>query len=115
MSPATEPDRVVLLLVDDDELVLESLSLSLTDAGFAAVTAPSGSAAIELVRQLGFEVVVCDRDGVGGLAAQLGSGFNLAIQLIGETQSLLESSQESMHGLSVLVEPHLPRNHIVSQ
>ena len=49
-----------VLLVDDDDLVLQSLSLSLEDAEFAVATATSGQEAIALCRDQPFEVVVCD-------------------------------------------------------
>ena len=49
-----------VLLVDDDPIVLESLSLSLGDEGYTVTTATSGQQAIELCRQQDFEAVVCD-------------------------------------------------------
>ncbi len=49
-----------LLLVDDDALVLQSLSLSLEDEDYIVATAASGKEAIALCREQAFEVVVCD-------------------------------------------------------
>ena len=49
-----------ILLVDDDELVLASLSLALEDAGFSVTTADNGKAAVQLCTTQVFQVVVCD-------------------------------------------------------
>ncbi len=49
-----------ILLVDDDDLVLASLSLALEDAGFAVTTADNGNTAVELCTTQVFHVVVCD-------------------------------------------------------
>jgi hypothetical protein len=45
----TQDSRGKILLVDDDDLVLSALSLSLDDAGFAVVTASNGALAVERV------------------------------------------------------------------
>jgi|GEM_PF-5726984 CheY-like chemotaxis protein len=45
-----------LLLVDDDTLVLQSLSLSLEDEGYSVATAASGKEAIALCHEQTFEV-----------------------------------------------------------
>ena len=53
-------DNGQILLVDDDTLVLQSLSLSLEDEDYAVTTAASGKEAVEHCREHPFEVVVCD-------------------------------------------------------
>lgn len=66
----TEPSRGRILLVDDDDLVLSSLTLSLEDAGYLVVTANSGAFVAERAEAEVFDVVVCDirMPGMGGIA-----------------------------------------------
>ena len=66
----TQDSRGKILLVDDDDLVLSALSLSLEDAGFAVVTANNGTLAVERVEAEPFDVVVCDirMSGMDGIA-----------------------------------------------
>lgn len=66
----SQDSRGKILLVDDDELVLASLSLSLEDAGFHVVTANSGVFAVECVEVDRYDVVVCDirMPGMDGIA-----------------------------------------------
>jgi DNA-binding NarL/FixJ family response regulator len=64
-----------VLLVDDDPLVLESLSLVLQGAEYAVTTALSGQEAIALCQQQAFEVVVCDIR-MPGCGARPWSGTN---------------------------------------
>ena len=52
--------RGAVLLVDDDTLVLQSLSLCLEDQGYTVTPATSGQQAVELCQTHSFEVVVCD-------------------------------------------------------
>ena len=52
--------RGSILLIDDDALVLQSLSLSLEDEDYAVTTACGGKEAIALCKEQRFEVVVCD-------------------------------------------------------
>jgi two-component SAPR family response regulator len=58
-----------VLVVDDDELVLESLELEAVDAGFRVACAVSGPQALELARVNHFDAVVCDirMPGMNGL------------------------------------------------
>ena len=53
-------DNGAVLLVDDDDLILQSLSLTLEDAGYAVTTADGGHKAVAICRTETFEVVVCD-------------------------------------------------------
>lgn len=50
-----------VLLVEDDEVVSAALQLFLRDAGFEVVSAASGAAALEAVRQQAPDVVIMDR------------------------------------------------------
>jgi CheY-like chemotaxis protein len=55
----TDVSRGSILLVDDDDLVLRSLSMALGDAGFNVTTADNGRFAVELCEGEVFDVV-CD-------------------------------------------------------
>ncbi len=48
-TTADSPDALRILLVDDDELFRESLSMNLADAGFAVSEAETGAAALALL------------------------------------------------------------------
>ena len=60
-----------ILIADDDELVLESLSDSLMYAGYKTTTADSVSGALDLLEKQNFDVVVTD------LRLGLDSGFDI--------------------------------------
>ncbi|MBI3927961.1 MAG: response regulator [Armatimonadetes bacterium] len=49
-----------ILIIDDDDLVRQSLSLLLSREGFVVHSAAGGREALELARQQAFTVVVCD-------------------------------------------------------
>ena len=53
-------DMGAILLIDDDDLVLQSLSLTLDDSGYTVTTANSGQKAVAICRTESFEVVICD-------------------------------------------------------
>jgi EAL domain-containing protein (putative c-di-GMP-specific phosphodiesterase class I) len=55
----SEPARV--LLVDDDAELLELLAAVLRRAGYRVVAADTAEAALALVRDLGFDLAICDR------------------------------------------------------
>ncbi len=60
-----------ILIVDDDDLALESLSDCLLDAGYITSTADSVSRAMDLLESNSFDVVVTD------LRLGLDSGFDI--------------------------------------
>ena len=53
-------DMGAILLIDDDDLVLQRLSLTLDDSGYTVTTANSGQKAVAICRTESFEVVICD-------------------------------------------------------
>ncbi len=55
---STEPAR--LLVVDDEPIALRNLERVLAKDGYAVATAPSGQAAVRLLRLRGFDVVLTD-------------------------------------------------------
>ena len=54
------PAMLEILLVDDDELVRQSLSLLLTHEGFRVKDAGGGEEALEMARRQGFDLVISD-------------------------------------------------------
>jgi DNA-binding NtrC family response regulator len=57
---STHPDHPRLLLVDDDELVLSTLTLVLARNGFAVVPACGVNQALRLITQQPFDVLLSD-------------------------------------------------------
>jgi two-component system, NtrC family, response regulator AtoC len=60
-----------ILLVDDDKIILDSLSRSLKKAGYAVTSLGSGDAAISCSKENMFDCVIMDIDlpGIDGLTA----------------------------------------------
>jgi class 3 adenylate cyclase/tRNA A-37 threonylcarbamoyl transferase component Bud32 len=52
--------RKKILLIDDDESILLAVSRVLTVSGFEAVTAPGGTAGLEMIHSVQPDAVVCD-------------------------------------------------------
>jgi CheY-like chemotaxis protein len=48
------------LVVDDDEVVVQFLKISLARLGYEVTTAADGMAALEMCQQKAFDVVLCD-------------------------------------------------------
>lgn len=65
------PEKKYVLLVDDEEEVTALLQRRLQKRGFDCLFANSGEAALELVRQHSFDVLIMDvkMPGMGGLVA----------------------------------------------
>lgn len=60
--------RPRICLIDDDILVLDALSLGLSDCGFNVVTAPGAAAGLDIVTREGADLIVTDINmpGTGG-------------------------------------------------
>jgi EAL domain-containing protein (putative c-di-GMP-specific phosphodiesterase class I) len=69
-SAGADPDAPRVLIVDDDAQLLALLVEVLRKAGYRVVAAESGESAMALVRELGFDLAVCDRQlpGMDGIA-----------------------------------------------
>ncbi len=67
-----------VLLVDDEEIILESISQELIDEGFEVATAISGEEAISKISNSNFDLVLTDliMPGVGGLQVLEGARKN---------------------------------------
>ena len=71
-----ESRRPLLLLVDDEEIIVETLSAILTRAGFAVLTACNGYAALELARLAPPDLLISD------VAMPGMDGITLAISVV---------------------------------
>ena len=69
-GPNQDTRQLKILLVDDDRQFIETLAKRLKSRGMQATTALSGDAAIELLREQDFDVVILDvvMPGKGGIA-----------------------------------------------
>ncbi len=60
MTNAAGSSKPKALAVEDDETMLDFLSMALTKMGFDVTTAPDGMAALNLCGEHVFDLVVCD-------------------------------------------------------
>src|SRR3954462_5161311 len=70
-----EPPRPLVLVVDDEPLILETLRVILDGNGFAVMTAEDGLAALEIARVMPPDVLISD------VAMPGMNGFDLAIEV----------------------------------
>jgi DNA-binding response OmpR family regulator len=73
----TDSQRILplVLVVDDEPLIAETLAAILNNSGFAALTAPDAFAALEMVRLIPPEILISD------VAMPGMNGFELAIEV----------------------------------
>jgi CheY-like chemotaxis protein len=115
-SLASEARRVVLV-VDDERIIADTLSVILSRSGFAVMTAYNGESALDLAATIPPELLISD--------VMLGPGIDgteLAIALVNAqpdcrvllfsghaaTQDLLKRSRESGHHFALLAKPVHP-------
>jgi CheY-like chemotaxis protein len=117
-TDALQNDPPLVLVVDDEPLITETLAAILSHSGYAAVTAPDGLAALEIVRLMPPQMLITD------VAMPGMNGFDLAIEvkrMVPECQILLFSGQASTselaaeysasgHEFATLVKPVHPRD-----
>ena len=97
-ASASEAERFLplVLVVDDEPLIAETLAAILNGNGLAAMTAPDGLAALEIARLIPPEVLIADV-AMPGL-----NGFDLAIEVnrtIPDCEIVLFSGQATTGGL----------------
>lgn len=97
MARGTE-SRGVVLVLDDDPIVGELLSVVLAQAGFEALTPPDWASALELVTQRSVVAAVCD--------LQLGDSNGVEV---------LESLRQAAPGLRAVVMSGHPAWHVRSE
>ena len=102
---STEPLLPLVLVVDDEPLIVETLAAILNGSGLAALTAPDGLAALEIARLMPPEMLITD------VAMPGMNGFDLAIEvtrIVPDCDIILFSGQAST---SDLVEMHRRTGH----
>jgi DNA-binding response OmpR family regulator len=109
--------RRVVLVVDDERIIADTLSVILTKSGFAVMTAYDGESALDLASMVPPELLLSD--------VMLGPGIDgteLAITLVASqpeckvllfsghaaTQDLLQKSRDSGHEFALLTKPLHP-------
>jgi CheY-like chemotaxis protein len=96
LAPDTDPLRPVVLVVDDESIIADTIVAILNYSGFAASAAYDGETALQMARLVPPELLISD------VAMPGMSGIELAISMtkaIPDCQTLLFSGQEVTHDL----------------
>jgi DNA-binding response OmpR family regulator len=109
-------DRPVILIVDDERVIADTLAIVLSRSGFATFTAYNGSSALELARIVGPQLLISDvvMPGMTGveLAIALGEFVpDCKILLFSgqaATADLLREARELGHDFTTLTKPVHP-------
>ena len=75
--PAVEKQQRVVLVVDDERIIADTLSVILTRSGFCVLTAYDGSSALELARGVAPDLLLSDVMMGPGM-----DGTQLAIEMV---------------------------------
>lgn len=67
--------QALILLVDDDRLILHTLSAGLRDAGYRTLLADSGEAAVEIAKHQAIDLAIIDARMLGMSGTQLAAYF----------------------------------------
>lgn len=102
-SPSREPIRV--LIVDDEQEYLASLSRALGRRGFAVTAVDNGAAAIEIHARSAFDVIVVDLrmpvlDGIATLTAIRGRDLRTPVLLLSGQADLASAATALRHGVT---------------
>jgi CheY-like chemotaxis protein len=115
--PATEKLRPMVLVVDDERIIADTLSVILTRSGFSVMTAYDGESALELAAAITPDLLLSDVMMGPGI-----DGTELAIQIVGihpdckvllfsghaATVDLLATARMSGHEFALLTKPIHP-------
>ena len=112
--PANEPP--VVLIVDDEKVIADTLSIILTHAGFITMTAYDGANALRMANSVAPALLISDvvMPGISGveLAIMLTQSLpNLKVLLFSgqaSTVDLLEKARRSGHNFTALTKPIHP-------
>jgi len=108
-SPTPPSARPRILLVDDDEMVLEALSLILTHNGFAVSSAANVNQAIALIASRTFDVLVSDLhmpeygDGLTVVSAMRHASPNAVTVIFSAFPEMKRAAQEILKQTDVVV------------
>jgi DNA-binding response OmpR family regulator len=115
-EPAAHPNPPVVLIVDDERLIADTLSVILSNSGFAVMTAYDGQTALELASVVPPELLLTDVSMPGM------NGVELAITLIqsvpdckillfsgqASTIDLLDRAHHAGHDFTLVLKPVHP-------
>jgi CheY-like chemotaxis protein len=115
--PATEKLRPVVLVVDDERVIADTLSVILSRSGFTVMTAYNGEAALELAKTVPPELLLSDVMMGPGM-----DGTELAIAVAklcpeckvllfsghAATRDLLDKARNAGHNFTLLTKPLHP-------
>jgi len=115
-SPAADPERLFILVVDDEKRIADTLVLILNSKGYAAEAAHDGTAALEVCRQKAPNLVLSDvvMPGMNGieLAIAIRQQFPGCHILLfsgqAETSEILEDAKRRGHDFELLAKPLHP-------
>ena len=96
---AIERPLPLVLVVDDEPLIAETLAAILNNSGLAALTAPDGLAALEIARLMPPEILISD------VAMPRMNGFDLAVEItkaIPDCDVILFSGQANSSDLEAM-------------
>lgn len=112
-----EKERPVVLVVDDERTIADTLSVILSKSGFAVLTAYDGASALELARIVPPELLISDvvmgpeMDGTE-LAMQIAAAYPDCRVLLfsghASTMDLLRKARESGYDFTLLTKPVHP-------
>jgi DNA-binding response OmpR family regulator len=97
MAPAAERQQRIVLVVDDEHVIADTLSVILSRSGFCALTAYDASSALELARRMAPDLLLSDVMMGPGM-----DGTQLAIEMVKsypECKVLLFSGHAATTGL----------------
>jgi DNA-binding response OmpR family regulator len=115
-GPMARPDPPVVLIVDDERVIADTLSAILTKHGFAVMTAYSGETALELASITKPDLLISD------VAMPGMNGIELAIAMVhsipdckvllfsgqASTVDLLETARHAGHTFTLILKPIHP-------
>jgi CheY-like chemotaxis protein len=117
IASSTPQKRPVVLVVDDERVIADSLSVILSRSGFSTVTAYNAETALELAKVGPPELLLSDvmmgpgMDGIELAIAMVGMFPNCKVMLFSghaATRDLLEKAREEGHSFTLLTKPLHP-------
>jgi DNA-binding response OmpR family regulator len=64
-------ERIRIVVIDDDVVILDAMAIGLADAGYEVSTAPGAVAGLDLIARAGADAIVTDMNMPGTSGAQL--------------------------------------------
>jgi CheY-like chemotaxis protein len=117
MIPSAEEQRHVVLVVDDEHIIADTLSVILSRSGFSVLTAYDASSALELARGIAPDLLLSDVMMGPGM-----DGIQLAVEMVerypeckvllfsghAATKDMLLKAHEEGHNFALLTKPVHP-------